>query len=540
MLGVVAVEHRGGQERGGARERAGEFDGDGLGRGKLGLAEEGQDQLHVLDGGGLVEGDADRVGVAPAEVEFFGGGGGVDALGPDVGDGERVEDRLRVDLRAEGGEALGEQAGEQLHTLGDFPEALGSVVNGIHRGHDGEQYLCGADVGRGLVAADVLLARAEGQPHGGVALGILRHADEPAGHLALEGILRGEETGMRSAEAERHAEALRGADRDIRPEPARGAEQRQREEIGGDDGESAGGVGGGEEIRIVLHAAGRVGVLDEHAEAAGPGLERAPVTDGDRDPERLGAGFHNVDGLRMTGGIDEEAVVGGGIALLEPVAHHHRLGGGGALVEHGGVGDLEAGEVADEGLEVEQRFESALRNLGLIGGVGGVPAGVLEDVPLDDAGHERVGVTQANQAAKDLVLGGHPAELGEGGAFAGGGGEIERAAADVRGHGGVNQRVERRIAQLLQHGGGIGGIVAGMAAGKGILGGKEVAGRRHPPTLGEEEGRATAIWPAAGQLRVCFETESGAVWEGTDGLRGKPGNHEADLRSILLVSWLPL
>ena len=284
----------------------------------------------------------------------------MDALSPDVGDSECVEDRLGVDLRAEGGEALREETGEEFHALRNFPEALGSVVDGIHRGHDGEQHLRGADVGRGLVAADVLLARAERQPHGGVALGILRHADEPAGHLALEGILCGEEAGMRSAEAERHAETLRGADRDVRPELAWGAEQGEGEQVRGDDGERAGGVGGGEEAGKVVHAAGRVGVLDEYAEAAGLDLERAPVTHRHGDPERLGAGFHDVDGLRMTGGIDEEAVVGGGIALLEPVAHHHRLSGGGAFVEHGGVGDLEAREVADEGLEIEQRLEAAL------------------------------------------------------------------------------------------------------------------------------------------------------------------------------------
>jgi hypothetical protein len=52
------------------------------------------------------------------------------------------------------------------------------------------------------------------------------------------------------------------------------------------------------------------------------------------------------------------------------VEHGHRLGGGGGFVEQRGVGDVEAGQVGDHGLEIEQRFEPALRDLGLVGRVG--------------------------------------------------------------------------------------------------------------------------------------------------------------------------
>ena len=56
--------------------------------------------------------------------------------------------------------------------------------------------------------------------YGGVARGILRHAHEAARQLALEALAHGHVAGVRAAEAHRHAEALRGADRDIRPELA--------------------------------------------------------------------------------------------------------------------------------------------------------------------------------------------------------------------------------------------------------------------------------------------------------------------------------
>ena len=61
------------------------------------------------------------------------------------------------------------------------------------------------------------------EPVGGVAGGVLRDADEAAGQLALETRAHGHVAGVRTAEAHRNAEALRGADRDIRAELARRA-----------------------------------------------------------------------------------------------------------------------------------------------------------------------------------------------------------------------------------------------------------------------------------------------------------------------------
>ena len=72
-----------------------------------------------------------------------------------------------------------------------------------------------------------------------MARGILRHADQAAGQLPLEARAHGHVAGVRSAEAERHAEALRRADGDVGAELARRREQREREQVGGDDGEPA-------------------------------------------------------------------------------------------------------------------------------------------------------------------------------------------------------------------------------------------------------------------------------------------------------------
>ena len=94
-------------------------------------------------------------------------------------------------------------------------QPVGAVVDRVHRRHDGEQHLRGADVRRRLLAADVLLARLQREPVGGVARGILRDADEAAGQLALEARAHGHVAGVRTAEAHRHAEALRRADGDV-------------------------------------------------------------------------------------------------------------------------------------------------------------------------------------------------------------------------------------------------------------------------------------------------------------------------------------
>ncbi len=58
---------------------------------------------------------------------------------------------------------------------------------------------------------------------------------------------------------------------------------------------------------------------------------------------------------------------------------------------------------ADHGLVGEQRLEPALRDLRLVGGVLGVPAGILEDVAQDHRRHQAAVVTLADERAQHLV-----------------------------------------------------------------------------------------------------------------------------------------
>jgi hypothetical protein len=98
----------------------------------------------------------------------------------------------------------------------------------------------------------------------------------------------------------------------------------------------------------------------------------------------------------------------------DPAGHEHRLGARGGAVVHAGVGDVEAGELGDDGLELEDRLQRALRHLGLVRRVRGVELGALQEHV--DGGRDGVRVQPAprNESGPDV-----PAESGRGGAFLG-------------------------------------------------------------------------------------------------------------------------
>ncbi len=77
-----------------------------------------------------------------------------------------------LDVETARDEGVAKVGGEAAHAARDAGEARGAVPHGIHARHDGEEHLGGADVGRRLLAADVLLARLQGEAVGLVTLGV--------------------------------------------------------------------------------------------------------------------------------------------------------------------------------------------------------------------------------------------------------------------------------------------------------------------------------------------------------------------------------
>ena len=89
------------------------------------------------------------------------------------------------------------------------------------------------------------------------------------------------------------------ADRDVGAQFARRPEERERENIGRDDGERAGVVRGLDERLVVEDRAVGRGILQEDAEDLVVESEGRVIADDDLDAERLRARLHDLDRLRV-------------------------------------------------------------------------------------------------------------------------------------------------------------------------------------------------------------------------------------------------
>ncbi len=126
-------------------------------------------------------------------------------------------------------------------------------------------------------------------------------------------------------------------------------------------------------------------------------------------PSGRGARTHDRDGLRVAQLRDEEHL--GIVALGQAREHVHGLGGSGRFVEQRCSRDLQPAQIYDHGLEIEQGLQSALRDLGLVGRVGGIPAGIFQDVALDDRRQDGLRVAHADVGADAAVAATQPAQL---------------------------------------------------------------------------------------------------------------------------------
>ena len=170
--------------------------------------------------------------------------------------------------------------------------------------------------------------------------------------------------------------------------------------------------------------------------------------------QRLRAAAQHVDGLREAPlGDDEDAFLAGrGLLGLQPVEHGHRFGRGGPLVQQRGRRDVHPRQVPHHRLKVQERFEAALGDLGLVRGVGGVPAGILEHVAENHRRRDAVVVAVADVGPEDAVARGDAAQAAQVLVLRDAGGKVERRRqADVGRNGLLDQRVERRHADGGEH-----------------------------------------------------------------------------------------
>ena len=302
----------------------------------------------------------------------------------------------------------------------------------------------------------MLLAGLQRQPHRRLPRGILRHADQPARHVALEPIAGGKEPGMRAAEAHRHAEALRRSDHHIRAHLAGWGQQRQRQRIGGDDRQRVNRVRRGDFLRQVAQGAGRARIL-QHQRKRLHRADRRRIAGGDihqSDPDRPRPGRQHGACLRMQISRNRQHV---GFRLAEAVRHRHRFRRGGRLVEQRCIGDLHARQVADHRLKIQQRFQPALGDLRLVGRVSGVPAGTFQHVAQDDGRRHGAVVAHADQRLLAHIPVGQTAQFGDHPGLIQGRRQIEAAVhADRFRHGHRGDVGQGRGADRMQHGSQIG------------------------------------------------------------------------------------
>lgn len=313
---------------------------------------------------------------------------------------ERVEEKGVEHLVAAGAQTGRQHERHVVDLERDVAEPGRPVVHGVHGGHVGEQRLGRADVGGGLIPADVLLAGLQREAVGVAAVGVPRDADHAAGHEPHQRLAAREEAGVRAAVAHGHAHALRRAHGDVRAHVGGRPQQRQRQQVRRHHHQGPVVVCLVDDGREVVDVAVGVRVLDEDARHVPVGeVGRVDVDDLDGQAQRVGARLHHAHGLRVQ-------LVGQHQLppLVLPEAQTESLRCRSALVQERGVGDLHPSQVRDHGLEVEQALQAALCHLWLVGCVLRRPAGVLEDVPHDGVGHAAVVVPHADVRAPYLVL----------------------------------------------------------------------------------------------------------------------------------------
>ena len=450
-FGMIGAEYFLREDGRGAGHRHGSTRGDGA---VVGAAEDLRDGAGFLAGGKFVEGDLHGAGVGIPEVEARFEGLGADGFGIDADDADRVEEVFGGELEAGVLQPGGHGVGEARGVLRDFGDAFRAVPHGEHTGHGGHQGRGGADVGGGFLPFDVLLAGLEGQPHGAFAEAADGDADDAARQVSLVFVGAGHPAGGRTAEAHRKAEALGGAAGNVGTPGGRLFQHGQGEEVAPGGHEAAGGVGLLAEGGIVAHGAVGGGVLDQRAVAFVFKCIFIPFARVDFDAQSAGAGAQHGEHVGEDVLIHEDHVLAGldGVAGAQLEHHAHGFGGSGRVVEHRAVGQREAGERGDHRLEVDERLEAALGDLGLVGRVGRVPAGILENVAGDHGRGSRPVETEADHRAEVAVLAGDLLEAGQIGLLADGGIEFEGFfQQNILRNGLSDEFVERGYAQDFEH-----------------------------------------------------------------------------------------
>jgi hypothetical protein len=272
------------------------------------------------------------------------------------------------------------------------------VPRRVEAGDVCQQNLSSADVGGRLFATDVLLAGLQGEAHGRPTLGVGADSHQPTGKGAGNRLIGGDERGVRSSEAHRHAKALCRADRNVGMQLCRRNCENARHEVSRNDCQAVDLVHRRDRLRPIGDRTTGCRQAEQGAEAAMGNL--VDIADDQLDSDGLSTRCQDCDRLRMRVVMHHKP---GAVGLRQPPCHGHRFRRGSGLVEQRGVGQIEAGELGHHRLKVEQRLEPALADLGLVGRVGRVPRRILEHVTNDYRGSDGAVVAHSDQTGSRLI-----------------------------------------------------------------------------------------------------------------------------------------
>ena len=380
--------------------------------------EEGDELVGVGGGLQVAEGDLEQravAGRAAGDVDAHVQAGGA-ALGDDGGGGlgqhqaELVPEGLVGVADLEARDVVQLRGGATgLVATGDAGGGHAGFAAGEdgRAGDGGDEGLVGADVGRSLVLADVLLAG--GHHHhdaitSGVVLGL---ADETSGGLAdfvlLVGVVAdGEDAEAGAAEVGADGEVLAFSDEDVSALLAvlsGGFEAAGREEHRVDDGDglhAGGGARVGQGVDVFKEAEG----VDLREDDGGELLAEAGGRGGDAGGGEAAGGVFGGEEFQFHRGIGDVRTEDFEVGRHQVAGDEHRVGfgvahadgadggfeeGAGTLVERG-VDGFEAGQLGEGGLVDPVGDQRALRALGLVRGVGGRQVADRADVTDDLVG----------------------------------------------------------------------------------------------------------------------------------------------------------
>src|SRR5262245_36149295 len=160
---------------------------------------------------------------------------------------------------------------------------------------------------------------------------------------------------MRPAVSHRYPKALAVAHDNIGSKLTRWAEEGQGQQVGCNHDQSVCAMGLLAKQFIIQNSSVGGWILQEHPKSGLAEVVLAIVSHNHGIAKRLRPGLNHLNGLRVAQVGDKENV-SLGVSTLGAFAEGHRLGCGCTLIQKRSISNLQAGQVSNHRLEVEQGF----------------------------------------------------------------------------------------------------------------------------------------------------------------------------------------